>query len=71
MRKQLLYLFILISVSINAQTSFEKGERFFEAEKWNSAKKEFQQVSTSSRQFAKSQEYLGDIAAHQKKWDML
>ena len=69
MRKQLLYLFILISVSLNAQTSFEKGERFFEAEKWNSAQKEFQQVSASSRQFAKSQEYLGDIAAHQKEWD--
>ena len=69
MRKQLLYIFIFIGVFVNAQTSFEKGEEYFEAENWNSAKEEFQQISSSSQQFSKSQEYLGDIAAHQKDWD--
>ncbi|SHI42036.1 Tetratricopeptide repeat-containing protein [Mesonia phycicola] len=69
MKKHLLYLFILFSIALNAQTSFKKGVEFFDAENWESAKTHFNQVESSNSYYLKAQEYLGDIAAHQKEWD--
>ncbi|MBW2962236.1 tetratricopeptide repeat protein [Mesonia aestuariivivens] len=69
MKKKLTYIIILICGILNAQDSFEKGEKFFKNKDWDLAKSEFQEVNYASTYYLKSQEYLGDIAAQQKKWD--
>lgn len=69
MRNLIIYIFILISSFLTAQNSFEKAEHLFKNEQWDSAKSAFQEVEGTSANYSKSQEYLGDIAAHQKDWD--
>ena len=69
MKKQLIYIFLFISALVSAQSSFNKGVEFYEAENWQSAKAHLIQVKSSSNDYLEAQEYLGDVAAHQKNWD--
>lgn len=69
MRNLIIYIFILLSSVLTAQNSFKKGEQLFKNEQWLEARSKFQEVESSSANYAKSQEYLGDIAAHQKEWN--
>lgn len=62
----LIYLFSVLSFS----QDFEKAELFFESKKLNEAKLIFEKIEVSNSNFLKAQEYLGDIAAYQKKWDL-
>ncbi|MES2747834.1 MAG: hypothetical protein V4648_05620 [Bacteroidota bacterium] len=67
-----LYLFFLflISFPMTVETDFEKAEKLFQQEKFDQAKLLFESYLKSNPTNYKTIEYLGDIAGHQKKWDV-
>jgi tetratricopeptide (TPR) repeat protein len=52
-----------------SQSSFEKGEKLFQAKKYDEAQVIFEGIVKSKPSDVKSIEYLGDIAAHNKSWE--
>lgn len=67
--KQLILIFLLFPILTWSQTSFEKAVTFFEQGKYASAKPLFEEFLKQKANDAKTIEYLGDIAVHQKQWD--
>ena len=64
------FFFLLISFQMLAETDFEKAEKLFQQEKWEQSKVLFERFLLSNPNNYKTIEYLGDIAGHQKKWDV-
>ena len=61
--------FLLLTFSVFSQTTFEKAEKLYAQKKYNEAEKLFSEHLKSQPNHAKTIEYLGDIAGHQKDWD--
>lgn len=60
---------ILLSFSTFSQSNFEKAEKLYAQKKYYDAEKVFKEHLKTQPNHAKTLEYLGDIAGHQKKWD--
>lgn len=60
---------ILLSFSTFSQSNFEKAEKLYVQKKYYDAEKVFKEHLKTQPNHAKTLEYLGDIAGHQKKWD--
>jgi tetratricopeptide (TPR) repeat protein len=60
---------ILLSFSAFSQSNFEKAEKLYAQKKYYDAEKVFKEHLKTQPNHAKTLEYLGDIAGHQKKWD--
>lgn len=69
MKYTILLLAFILSFTTNAQTSFEEGKTHFENERWEAAAVQFEKVPVSEKNYLKAQEYLGDVASHQEKWE--
>ncbi|ESU20891.1 hypothetical protein FCR2A7T_12110 [Flavobacterium cauense R2A-7] len=67
--KQLL-LFLLFPILLWSQSDFEKAQKLFEQKKYASAKPLFESLLRQKPNDFKITEYLGDIAGHQKQWDV-
>ena len=61
-------VFILFSVSMLAQTNFEKGEKLFIQKKYNEAKPVLLAYLKGQPNHVKTLEYLGDIGALVNNW---
>ena len=61
--------FLLLSFSVFSQSTFEKAEKLYAQKKYNEAEKLFSEHLKLQPNHAKTIEYLGDIAGHQKDWD--
>jgi len=62
-------LFFISALGFSQSTDFEKGVAHYEKKEWNAAKPYFLSVFKKKFYNIKAQEYLGDIAAYNKKWD--
>ena len=51
-----------------SQSNFEKGEKLFQAKKYDEAQILFEEVLKTKPSDAKAIEYLGDIASYKKSW---
>jgi tetratricopeptide (TPR) repeat protein len=63
------FLFFLITFQMIGETDFDKAEKLYKLEKWSQAKTLFENYLKENPNNAKTIEYLGDIAGHQKNWD--
>lgn len=61
--------FLLFSVIVYSQSSFEKAEKLFSENKLSDAKKLFEDYLNTNPNHSKTIEYLGDIAGKEQKWD--
>lgn len=61
--------FLLLSLSVFSQTTFEKAEKLYAQKRYNEAEILFSEFLKLQPNHAKTIEYLGDIAGNQKKWD--
>ena len=61
--------FLMLSFSVFSQSNFEKAEKLYAQKKYYDAEKVFKEHLKAQPNHAKTLEYLGDIAGHQKKWD--
>ncbi|MEL1252562.1 hypothetical protein AAEO57_02140 [Flavobacterium sp. DGU38] len=68
MKKLLQLLFLLAPILIWPQSNFEKAEKLFHAKKYEEAQNLFEGILKTKPSDIKTLEYLGEIAAHQKKW---
>ena len=69
--KYILYILFSVHVTAFSQSSdFEKGETYYEQKEWGKAQSYFLNVLRNDVNYTKSQEYLGDIAAYSKNWDV-
>lgn len=64
-----LLLILLLPGFIVAQSSFEKAEKYFNAEQFSKAKPLFQSYLKTHPNDLRTKEYLGDIAGYAKDWD--
>ncbi len=62
-------LIFFFTISISAQTSFEKAEKLFEQGNYAKAKTIFESILVKNPKDLKSLEYLGDIECHDADWD--
>ena len=62
-------LLFLTTFQMLGQTDFDKAEKLYKLDKWSEAKTLFASYLKENPNNAKTIEYLGDIAGHQKKWD--
>ena len=67
--KKLLFLFLFAPILLWSQTNFEKGEKLFQAKKYDEAEVIFESVLKTKPSDIKTLEYLGDIQAHNKAWE--
>jgi len=67
--KKLLFLFLFAPILLWSQTNFEKGEKLFQAKKYDEAQVIFEGVLKTKPSDIKTLEYLGDIQAHNKAWE--
>jgi len=67
--KYLITVLFCMSVSLWAQTDFEKAENYFKQAKYHQAQPLFEQFLQQHPQDLKSTEYLGDIQSHLKHWE--
>ncbi len=67
---KLFFIFLFFSNILFSQSeNYNRGVRFFENKQWSKSKQYFlKEVKNNSANF-KAIEYLGDIAAHTKRWD--
>ena len=64
------YLFILLcSISLSAQSDYEKGEKLYRQNKFSDAKDAIESYLNSHPNHYPSIEMLGDIAGKQKNWN--
>ncbi len=68
--KYLILWLLFIPISILGQTSFEKGEIYFNSEKYDQAKLQFEKAITQNPNDLKAIEYLGDIQCYVKHWEL-
>jgi tetratricopeptide (TPR) repeat protein len=66
--KKLFLLFLFAPILVWSQTNFEKGEKLFQAKKYNEAQVILEGVLKTKPSDIKTLLYLGDIAAYQKSW---
>ena len=66
--KQLIILFLFAPIMIWSQSNFEKGEKLFQAKKYDEAQILFEEVLKTKPSDSKAIEYLGDIASYKKSW---
>ncbi|MBF4517701.1 hypothetical protein IRZ71_15150 [Flavobacterium sp. ANB] len=66
--KKLLLLFLVAPILVWSQTNFEKGEKLFQAKKYNEAQVILEGVLKTKPSDIKTLTYLGEIAAYQKSW---
>ena len=67
--KQLLLVFLVLPIIMWSQPDFNKGEKLFEAGKYNEAQPILESFLKANPSHLKTIEYLGDIAGHNKSWD--
>jgi len=67
--KQILFIILFLPLIISSQSSFERGEKLYNQEKFTQAKPLFLTYLKENPSHAKTREYLGDIAAYTKDWD--
>ncbi|MFD0964793.1 tetratricopeptide repeat protein [Pseudofulvibacter geojedonensis] len=65
-----LFLIILLIPLYSWTQNFQEAIHLFESKKLEAAKSVFKKISEDNANYIKAQEYLGDIAAYQKKWDV-
>lgn len=63
------FFLLLVSVSLLAQTDFDKGERLFNQKKFSEAKSLFENYLKMNPNNYKTIELLGDVAGEQKNWN--
>lgn len=66
---RILFFFLLMTLKISAQTTFEQAEIYFKKEQFQKAKPLFIEHLTNNPNDLKAKEYLGDIAGKEKDWD--
>ncbi|PIF31468.1 tetratricopeptide repeat protein [Flavobacterium sp. 9] len=66
--KKLLLLFLLMPILGWSQSNFEKGEKLFQAKKYDEAQVVFEAILKTKPLDIKTLDYLGEIEAHQKSW---
>lgn len=62
-------LFFFFTISISAQTQFEKAEKLFDQGNYGKAKIIFESLAVKNPNDLKSVEFLGDIESYYKNWD--
>ena len=67
--KIIYFLVLLISISLSAQTDFDKGEKLFNQKKFVEAKPFFENYLKMNPNNYKTIELLGDVAGQQKNWN--
>ena len=67
--KIIYFLVLLVSISLSAQTDFEKGEKLFNQKKFVEAKPFFENYLKMNPNNYKTIELLGDVAGQQKNWN--
>ncbi|PKP25644.1 MAG: hypothetical protein CVU03_07245 [Bacteroidetes bacterium HGW-Bacteroidetes-2] len=67
--RQVIFVILLVTVIASGQSSFEKGEKFYNQEKFSQAKPLLESFFKQNPTHSKTKEYLGDIAAYYKDWD--
>jgi tetratricopeptide (TPR) repeat protein len=70
LNKGILILLLLISYFGNAQTKYERAEEYFKQENFSKAKPIFEAYLKQYPNDKKTREYLGDIAAYGKNWEV-
>lgn len=65
----LLFFILIFPVMVTGQTAFEKGERYYQLEKFDQAKSQFELALEQNPKDLKTLEYLGDIQCQFKKWE--
>ena len=68
--KQITLLFLVFPMLIFSQADFEKGEKLFREGKYEQAQPIFENLLRENSSNLKAMEYLGDIAIHNKSWDL-
>ncbi len=67
---KLLYIFILLfSISLSAQSDYEKAEKLYSQKKYSDAKELLESYLKSHPNNYPTIELLGDVAGQQKKWN--
>lgn len=66
--KKLILIFLLVPICIWSQSSFEKGEKLYRAKKYEEARVLLEAFLKTKPSDVKTNEYLGEIAAHDKSW---
>ena len=66
--KKLLFFFLLLPILGWSQSNFEKGEKLFQAKKYDEAQIVFEGFLKTKPLDIKTLEYLGEIEARQKSW---
>lgn len=64
-----LIFFFFFSLSIVAQSNYDKAEKLYSENKLTEAKEIFEEYLKSNPNHSKTVEYLGDIAGKQEQWD--
>lgn len=68
--KAAIYFILIASVALNAQSSsYQRAEYLFGQQQFAGAKSIFEAFLAQNPDDKKTQEYLGDIAAHEQQWD--
>jgi len=67
--KKMTFLFLIFPLLILAQADFDKGEKLFQAGKYEQAQVIFESFRKENPSNLKAIEYLGDIAGHNKSWE--
>ncbi|MQP24664.1 hypothetical protein GFJ94_06260 [Flavobacterium sp. LMO8] len=67
--KKIQLVFLLLSFSVFSQSTFERAEKLYGQKKYSEAENFFSKFLKSQPNHAKTIEYLGDIAGHQKDWN--
>jgi len=67
--KHLLLLLLMLPLSLMAQNSFEKAEKYFIEEQFDKAQPIFERYLKEHPNHDKTREYLGDIASYAEDWD--
>jgi tetratricopeptide (TPR) repeat protein len=68
--KQILSFLLLFPLMMWSQSDYGKAEKLFEAGKYDQARPAFENFLKENPSHLKTIEYLGDIAGHQKSWDI-
>ena len=68
--KSAIYFILIASVALNAQSSsYQRAEYLFGQQQFADAQSIFEAFLAQNPDDKKTQEYLGDIAAHKQQWD--
>lgn len=68
--RTIVFLIGMFPLSVVAQTDYQQAQEYFKQEKFNKAKPIFESYLKQHPGDKKTREYLGDIAAYGKNWDI-